>query len=203
MDAAEWSWALPSVTREFEGVALIGIKGVVVVLLRFIGALAVIGGCVGLGMYYAAKESYRANELLEFKKALLILSSEIEYLRSPLAVACQNIAKRTSSVVGNLFSTFAESLTIGEGETAYRLWVSAAETVKEASYMHNEDWDIIEGFGKTLGYLDKNMQQNAIDYAINYIDEKATELHLQGGKNKRMYRSLGVIGGLLVTVVLW
>jgi len=172
-------------------------------LLRLAGALAVIGGCIGLGLYYAAKESYRTSELLEFKKALLILSSEIEYKRSPLAVACQNIAKRTNSVVGNLFSIFSESLTTGESETAYRLWVSAAESVKEASHMHNEDWDIIEGFGKTLGYLDKNMQQNAIDYAINYIDEKSAELHLQGDKNKRMYRSLGVISGLLVTVVLW
>jgi len=172
-------------------------------LLRLIGALAVIGGCVGLGMYYAAKESVRAGELLEFKKALLILSSEIEYMRSPLTVACSNIAKRTNALVSVIFSTFSESLATGEGETAYRLWVSAVESVKEASYMSHEDWDVIESFGKTLGYLDKNMQQNAIDYAINYIDEKAVELHLHGSKNKRMYRSLGVIGGLLVTVVLW
>ena len=172
-------------------------------LFRFIGALAVIGGCVGLGMYYAARENFRTRELQEFKKALLILSSEIEYMRSPLAVACANIAKRTESVIGTLFAKFSQTLTSGEGETAYQLWVSAAELVKEKSFMVAEDWDIIDGFGKTLGYLDKNMQQNAIEYAVNYIDDKSAELQLQAGKNKRMYRSLGVIGGLLMTVVLW
>ena len=172
-------------------------------LLRIAGAVAVIGGCVGLGMYYAAKENYRMGELMEFKKALLILSSEIEYMRAPLAVACANIAKRTHAVVGNLFSYFAESLVAGEGETAYQLWISAVESVKEKSYMAADDWDVVEGFGKTLGYLDKNMQQNAIEYTMNYIDSKTTELQLQGDKNKRMYRSLGIIAGLLVTVVLW
>jgi len=172
-------------------------------LLRIIGALAVVAGCAGLGMYYAAKEGFRIAELLEFKKALLILSSEIEYMRSPLAVACGNISKRTNALIGMLFSNFSANLNIGEGETAYQLWLNAAESIKEKSHLTAEDWDIIEGFGKTLGYLDKNMQQNAINYAVNYIDDKAQTLQAAGDKNKRMYQSLGVIGGLLVTVVLW
>jgi len=172
-------------------------------LLRIIGALAVVGGCAGLGMYYAARENFRINELAEFKKALLILSSEIEHLRSPLAIACANIAKRTSAVTEQLFENFSRSLATGEGETAYQLWLSAADAVREQSYLATEDWDVLEGFGKTLGYLDKNMQKNAIEYTIGYINDKTTELQLQGGKNKRMYRSLGIIAGLLVTVVLW
>jgi len=73
-------------------------------LLRFVGALAVMLGCAGLGMYFAAKEGFRVQELLEFKKALLILSSEIEYMRSTLSVACENIAKRTSKPISEVFS---------------------------------------------------------------------------------------------------
>ena len=171
--------------------------------LRLVGALAVMAGCVGLGLYYAAKESFRAGELMEFKKALLILSSEIEYMRSPLAVACANIAKRTGTVTSELFAYFSELLTSGEGETAYQFWVKAVDSAREKSFLSAEDWDIIESFGKTLGYLDKNLQQSAIDYAVSYIDEKANSLQVQNEKNKRMYRSLGAIAGLLITVVLW
>jgi len=47
------------------------------------------------------------------------------------------------------------------------------------------------------------MQQNAIEFTISYIDEKAAALQAQGDKNKRMYQSLGVIAGLLIIVVLW
>ena len=172
-------------------------------LLRLAGALAVITGCVGLGFYHAAKENFRTGELLEFKKALFILASEIGYTRSPLAIACENIARRTTAVVGEMFANFSSALASSEGETAYQLWINAMDAVRQKSFMATEDWDIIEGFGKTLGYLDKTMQQNAIEYAITYINDKTITLKTQGAKNKRMYQSLGIIGGLLVTVVLW
>jgi len=172
-------------------------------LLQLTGAIAIMIGCIGLGLYYAAREGFRATEILELKKALLILSSEIDYKRSPLNVACANIAKRTESTASVIFSNFAQLLDSGDGETAYQLWAAATATIKEKTFMAEEDMQILDGFGKTLGYLDKNMQQNAIDYAINYIDDKAAALHEASSKNKRMYRSLGIIGGLLITVVLW
>ena len=172
-------------------------------ILRIAGAFAIMLGSAGLGLYYSSKESFRIHELQELKKALLILSSEIEYMRAPLNIACANIAKRTEATIGTLFSTFTELLTNSEGETAYQLWVIATDGIKSKTFMTDEDLSVIDGFGKTLGYLDKHMQQNAINYAINYIDEKVVSLQTQGDKNKRMYRSLGVICGLLIIVVLW
>jgi stage III sporulation protein AB len=158
-------------------------------------------GSVGLGLYYSVKEGFRVQDLLEFKKALLILSSEIEYMRSTLAEACANIAKRTGLGVSPIFANFSRLLAEGEGETAYQLWLTALESGN--TFLAPEDKTVLEDFGKTLGYLDKEMQKNAINYAVTYIDEKTTKLQTQSDKNKKMYRSLGVIGGLLITVVLW
>ena len=133
----------------------------------------------------------------------MILSSEIEHMRAPLPTACANIARRTTKPVSELFAQFSNLLEGDTGETAYRLWVQAMDSQKPHAHLAEEDWDIIEGFGKTLGYLDKQMQQSAIAYAVEYIDEKTAGLHSQSDKNKRMYRSLGIIGGLLLAIVLW
>ena len=173
------------------------------VLFRMVGALSVIVGCAFIGFYFAAKEGFRINELMEFKKALLILSSEIEYMRTPLATACENISKRVALTTSSMFKHFSELLSKGEGETAYQLWVKSLSSIKSRTFLAEEDQTVLDGFGKTLGYLDKQMQQNAIEYAINYIDEKVGSLQAQGDKNKKMYRSLGIIAGLLITVVLW
>ena len=172
-------------------------------LLRLAGAAVVVAGSAALGFYYAAQEAFRVQHLMEFKKALLILSSEIEYMRTPLPAACSNIAKRTGKPVGPLLAHFSELLLQNEGETAYQLWIQALNTHKDHTFLANEDWNVIEGFGKTLGYLDRQMQQNAISYVVEYIDDKATSLQVQSDKNKRMFRSLGIIGGLLLAVVLW
>ena len=167
------------------------------------GAVAIIVACAALGFYYAARESFRIHDLQEFKKALMILSSEIEHLRSPLPMACSNIAKRTKGLVSAMFASFSESLTENEGETAYQLWTQAIQKHKSGAFLAEEDWEALESFGKTLGYLDKQMQQSTITSTVEYIEEKTTSLQLQSDKNKRMYRSLGVIGGLLIAIVLW
>ena len=171
--------------------------------LRIIGTMLVMTGSVGIGMYLSAKEGFRVQDLLEFKKALLILSSEIEYMRSTLSEACANISKRTSLGVSAIFGRFSRLLVEGEGETAYQLWLTAMDECKDKAFLADEDRTVLEDFGKTLGYLDKQMQKNAIEFAVTYIDEKSASLAAASDKNKRMYRSLGVIGGLLLTVVLW
>lgn len=172
-------------------------------LMRLLGAVAVVGGAAALGFYYASLEKERTQDLLELKKALLILSSEIEYMRTPLPTASTNIGKRAQRWVGPLFTRFGELLTNNESETAYRLWMQAITEMKGSTNLTNEDWEVVEGFGKTLGYLDKQMQQNAIGYVVEYIDEKAETLQKKSETNKKMYRSLGILGGLLLAVVLW
>jgi len=171
--------------------------------LQLVGAAVVVGGTVALGFHYAARESARLLDLLELKKALLILSSEIDYMRAPLPTAAANIGKRTERWVGSFFSRFGKMLAANDGETAYQLWGRALNTVGDAAALAEEDLKVIDGFGETLGYVDKQMQQNAIDYAVRYIDETAAGLQVQAEKSKKMYRSLGVIGGLFLAVVLW
>ena len=171
--------------------------------LSIAGALALIAGCAAIGFYFAAKEGFRVQELQEFKKALMILSSEIEHMRAPLPVAAANIAKRTKKPASEIFQNFSKLLETNEGETAYQLWAQAINDQKPGTHLAEEDWDILEGFGKTLGYLDKQMQLSAITYTIEYIDNKTVALLSQADKNKKMYRSLGIIGGLLLAVVLW
>ena len=167
------------------------------------GAIILILGCTALGFYYASHDGFRVMDLHEFKKALMILSSEIEHMRAPLPIACANIAKRTSAPANNLFSQFSNKLSENNGETAYQLWANALASQKKHAFLVSEDWEVLDSFGKTLGYLDKQMQQSAIAQTVEYINEKTVSLQTQAEKNKRMYRSLGVIGGLLLAVVLW
>jgi len=171
--------------------------------LQLLGAATVVGGAVALGFHYAARESARLLDLLELKKALMILSSEIDYMRTPLPTAAANIGKRTERWVGQFFSRLGEALAANDGETAYQLWVQVLGELDDTVALTEEDVKVIDGFGKTLGYLDKQMQQNAIDYAVRYIDETAAVLQVQAEKSKKMYRSLGVIGGLFLAVVFW
>ena len=169
--------------------------------LQIIGAALVVVSSSALGMYYSGLDAFRMQDLLAFRQALTIFASEIEFVVSPLPEAMQNVAKRIPQPVSRLFADFAARLTDVGGETAYRLWVESIAAHKPVSYLDAEDWDAIESFGKTLGYLDKPMQINTIRHTQSYIDGKTETLRVSGDKNKRMYRSLGVVGGILLVVI--
>ena len=172
--------------------------------IKILGMILTLAASTALGMYIASLGTFRRQDLLEFKKALLILKSEIEYIAAPLPEAMENIAMRTVAPVSPLFSHYASALMRNEsGETAYRLWLASINACKKGSFLKDEDYEVIGNFGKTLGYLDKKMQIDSIRFTMDYIDGKAEELKESSTKNQRMYRSLGVIGGILLLVVFW
>jgi stage III sporulation protein AB len=160
-------------------------------------------GCGALGLYFAAREGLRVRDLQELKKALLILRQEIDYMRTPLTDACAGVARRVEGGISQLFADFAGALGAAGSDTAYRHWACTVEAAAPAMFLSREDLQAMDGFGKTLGYLDKQMQLAAIGHATSYIDSKIVSIQTAAQKNTRMYRSLGIIGGLLVCVVLW
>ena len=172
--------------------------------IKIAGMLLTLASSTALGLYLSSLPTLRQQDLREIKKALLILKSEIEYIATPLPQAVANIAIRINAPISKLFECFADSLKLNpEGETAYRLWLSAIETTKEGSFLKKDDLEIIGNFGKTLGYLDKQMQVDSINFTIDYIDSQVGQLQENNEKTQKMYRSLGVIGGILLLVVFW
>ncbi|MDR0273684.1 MAG: stage III sporulation protein AB, partial [Clostridiales bacterium] len=98
---------------------------------------------------------------------------------------------------------FSEALGEKSETSADGLWKQAVDAFKDQTQLAEEDFAALESLGKTLGYLDKQMQINAIQLTLRYIDTKVSDLQTHCDKNKKMYRHLGVLGGLLLAVILW
>lgn len=171
--------------------------------IRIVGMIITLAASSALGMYLASRAVFRKHDLLEIRKALSILKSEIEFAASPLPEAMANIAARTTGPISDIAGHFAARLKNNDGETAYDLWLYSIESHKKSSFLTEEDTEVLGGFGKTLGYLDKQMQADSIKFTMDYIDTQVTEIQEGSQKNQRMYKSLGVIGGILLLVVFW
>ena len=174
------------------------------IAIRIVGMLLTLAASTAFGLYMSSLGTFRKQDMLEFKKAMLILKSEIEYVAAPLPEAMANIAARTVMPISQIFAHFADALKHNEaGETAYRLWLAAIDTSKKETFLKEEDLETIGNFGKTLGYLDKQMQVDSINFTMDYIDTQVSELQESNQKNQRMYKTLGVVGGILLLVVFW
>ncbi len=172
-------------------------------IIKIIGGILVVGSSGLYGLYLSGKEDYKISDLNQMKKALLILKSEISYAHSTLPEAFLNIAERISPPVSEFFFLIAQELFKKQEKKASQLWEEIFTEGLSKTYFDKEDLEAFNGFGKTVGFLDREMQINSIDSTLGYIEQKIALLYEQKQKNSRLYRSLGILGGILVVVVLF
>lgn len=171
-------------------------------MIRMLGIILIMISSTLAGLYYANMQMFRIRDLKEVKKALIILLSEIEYTLTPLPQAMENISTRIEAPVNKIFIDSSNILNEKTGQGIGEVWAEILQNNKEDYYFAEEDLDYLKSFGKTLGYLDKNLQINSIRVTVKYIEDKIEELNVTSLQNKKLYQTLGILGGLLICVVL-
>ena len=170
-------------------------------ILKTAGMVLVLASSAFLGIYFAQLDSFRIADLKEWKKALLILRSQIAFAALPLPEAMSAVAERVGAPVSQALSQFSERLSGRGSADIYLVWTKTLRENTAHSHLKQEDWEWLFNFGKTLGFLDREMQLNSIDLIISYIDGKTEFLSVQSVKNKKMYGSLGILCGMLTVII--
>jgi stage III sporulation protein AB len=169
-------------------------------IFRILGGILVCAACGLLGLYMSHRGIARAKQLTEFRQSLLMLKSEIEFAAYPLPRAFANISQK----VGDNFTVFYEELSrrLTEKEMGMAdAWEKGLAELS-GSHLNGDDFQAISGPGHALGSIDAGVQLKAIDMTTAAIDDILSRLSAQNAKEGKMYKRLGLLGGLLITVVL-
>ena len=168
---------------------------------KIFGCIIILIGFSIIGIYYAYKPIYRKNDLLEMKRALLALSSEITFFSS-INEAILNIEKNMQKPIKNIFIKFRENLEEKRGEELSTLWTDALQNGCYETYFNKEDIENINIVGKIIGSFDIGLNIDGLNIVIDYIN--STVNHLDNEKNKtfKMYQSLGILSGLIIIILL-
>ena len=170
-------------------------------MLRLSLLILIFLACMGAGVYLGSVYSFRLDDLRRFKKGLLMLRSEIDYLSTPLNQALHNIAHKLGRAhpMAQFFEGIAQRL---DAQSApERAVADSLSNYQSRLYLSSEDREAVCAFGKTLGYLDKTLQLEAIAMTLAYVDERIQQEREHSLKYKKMYQTLGVLAGLLVVVL--
>ena len=168
--------------------------------LKIMGSIMIIASSSLVGIYLANKEAFRIKDLLEVRKAFSILKSEIEFTRTPLPEASLVISQRIERSIADIFETIADKLSQKGSDSICDIWSETFLKETDNTYLTNEDRELLASFGKTVGSLDASVQ--SIHLMMQSIDGKIDALRESSLKSKKMYQSLGVLGGILICVIL-
>lgn len=165
------------------------------------GMLMVLSGCIGMGLWCSQSYVRKWRNLKNCQKAMVILRNEIAYGRTPLPAAFWQMASRTGGTVSAFFDTVAERLEAG-GDRLEQIWSATLEEILTAREMREEDRKELADLGNTLGYLDVQMQLQALELYERRLGDSLDIWERDREKKTRLYPVLGTMGGVLVCLII-
>ncbi|WP_042223482.1 stage III sporulation protein SpoIIIAB [Oceanobacillus manasiensis] len=169
--------------------------------MQWIGALLLVMTSTWVGFDWSNKLSNRPKHIRQVKNALQILEAEILYSQLPLHEAFSVIASQIPSPTSKFFDYLYEELQHDKRDLFY-VWEQAIEVLTKYSSIGSNEQEILKQFGRTLGQHDFHQQQKHIQLTLSHLErelEEARDHHLKYGK---MAKSLGVLCGLFVVLLL-
>jgi len=159
--------------------------------------LAILLASIQIGAVMASRYTNRYKELKECKLALSILQTNIEYTMMPIPDIFRDIAQKVKQPIAGLFQTAVENM---ENCCAGEAWEKSLEIV--GTNLIKEDKDALQNLSKLLGKTDIEGQVKEIQLVNHFLDTQIQEALSAKNKNGKLYRTLGVVSGLTIVIMI-
>ena len=153
--------------------------------------------CSLIGILISKKYINRVNELKEFKNALNIFKTKIRYTYEPIPEIFAEISENVNSNISNVFKQASLKMDILAAGEAWNLALKI-----DNLNINDEDRNILKNLSKLLGKTDLQGQLNQIEMTSDFLDEQIKKAEKEKDKNEKMYRTLGMILGLTIVIIL-
>ena len=151
----------------------------------------------GIGILISKMYENRVKELRQFKNILNIIKTKIKFTYEPLAEIFNQISQEKSSKIEEMFENMTYKLAF---ENVKYSWMDA---IQEADIsITQEDKDILKELGKVLGQTDADSQVNEIEVTESFLNMQIEKAEEARKKNQKMYKTLGVVVGLVFVIIL-
>lgn len=170
-------------------------------MLRIIegGTIIILSWVTGLAL--ARTFIDRLKELNEIDRFLNYLYNDIAYISKPLPDAVSDIKEKMKYPISNFLSDFEYNLSL-KTMTVDKCWGKALENNKEKLNLKKEDQEVVLYIGRQLGGTDKATQLKNLEFTLSKIKNRIKLAEADKEKNSKLYSTLGLMGGILITIIL-
>lgn len=167
------------------------------IFFKYILLILIFSLSTAIGIIISKMYENRVIELKEFKNILNIMKTKIKFTYEPLAEIFKQISKDNSTQIEKIFGKMANQINYSQ---AKEVWTTS---IQEADISINqEDKDILKRLGKLLGQTDVDGQISEIEITQNFLDMQIEKAEEAKKKNQKMYKTLGVVIGLVFVIIL-
>lgn len=171
-------------------------------MLKAGGALLVFFAGWGMGNWKSRQYQRRIEDLQMLQLIISCLTGEISFARNTLPEAFSRISTKVVSPFREYLQSIAERLKAQTGEAFAGILKKQTQTVREKTGLWEEDWDLFLQTLGHLGYLDARMQIRLLENGRAELAAREEKLQHQLPEQKKVWQSLGILGGAFLVVIL-
>lgn len=164
------------------------------VLLKNIELIAIVVICSYIGFLKSKTFENRVIELTKFQNALVMFESKLKFTYEPLKEVFEEISKVIYKNEENIFKIASK-----EERNIYKAWCYGTD---KNNYLNKEDKEVVKMMGKLLGKTDIEGQLSEISLGLDLIGKQIKDAEIEKNKNTKLYKTLGVISGLGISIIL-
>lgn len=168
--------------------------------MKALGALLLVVGAYALGHFEALKRERRVKQLSAMIASLGLLESHVVYGRVLLADALWRVGEDRAEV-RRLFWEAASRMK--EGHAASTAWKEAIAKWARLSAFNPGDLRPLEHLAGVLGLSSAEDQSRHIKWVTDQLEARLVEARQRLPELTRLYRALGVCGGLTLALLLY
>ena len=150
-----------------------------------------------IGTLISKRYINRVNELKEFKNALNIFKTKIRYTYEPIPEIFKEISLNVNSNISNVFKVASDKMKYCSAGQAWSLSLKL-----DNLSINSEDRIALNNLSKLLGETDLDGQLSQIEMTSNFLDKQIDDAEKERNKCEKMYRSLGMIIGIAIVIIL-
>ncbi len=172
-------------------------------MLKFVGGVLIIGAATLFGFLKAAHYIRRPKQIRSLISALGRMETEIMYALTPLPEAFASLSKQVAEPLSSLFRITSERLLKSDGKSTREIWQWSVNDVWTRTSMKQAEQEVVLQLGAVLGLTDRSDQIKHLRLAISQLQTEETESREEQRRYEKMWKSLGVLIGALIVILMY
>lgn len=171
-------------------------------IIKLFGSCLIIVSSSLIGYLYGIRYSKRLSNLIYLQQCIKLLETEILYGATPMPDALNNVYRKGNEKISFVFKEIRHNLLSSKDKSLYECFIEEKDTLKDKLHLSQEDVEVFMTLGQTLGTSNRKDHEKNFKMVITQLKSLEEEARMEKEKNEKMYKSLGILTGIAIVIIL-
>lgn len=163
---------------------------------KVIGSLMILSASAAMGFEKSHELKRHLEELEELKRVFVLIRSELQYTKAPFSEVFLKLCSKTKGIFSLWLEELGVELEKREGGTLQEIWMQSIVNQLSNSTLRQEELEELYKVGEGLGYME------TLDLYLEQLEITIQKTREEYKIKKKLFQSLGVLGGIFLVIVL-